>query len=114
MLERESELYEQKKQAAQAADQAVSVARARVADATTHIARAEAVLSGIERRRSEAYQRLDRLRSERETLEMRAVELSDEARELAGRLSGLRSDKQSSVDRKAQLEQDDAAFSGRT
>jgi chromosome segregation protein len=106
VLERESELYEQKKQAAQAADQAVSVARARVADASTHIARAEAVLSGIERRRSEAYQRLDRLRGERETLEMRAVELAEQARELSARLSGLRSDKQSSVERKAQLEQE--------
>ena len=63
-------------------------------------------MGGIERRRSEAYQRLDRLRSERETLEMRAVELAEQARELSARLSGLRSDKQSSAERKAQLEQD--------
>ncbi|HEX6240727.1 MAG TPA: chromosome segregation protein SMC [Polyangiales bacterium] len=106
VLERETELYEQRKRAAQDADQSMNLARSRVADATTNIARAEAVLGGFERRRNEAYARLERMRGERETLEMRAMELAEQARELAARLTGLRSDKESSADRKQQLEQD--------
>jgi chromosome segregation protein len=105
VLARETELCEQKKRAASDADQAMNLARSRVAEATTRIARAEAVLSQFERRRSEAFQRLERLRSERETLEMRVVDLADETRELAARLAGLRGEKQSSVERKAELEQ---------
>jgi chromosome segregation protein len=112
VLERETELHEQKKRAAHDADQSMNVARSRVADATTNIARAEAVLSGFERRRNEAYARLERLRTERETLEMRAVELSEQARELAARLGGLRGDKQSSAERKLQIEQDLTRFRG--
>jgi chromosome segregation protein len=104
VLERETETLEQKKRAAQEADQAMNVARQRVAECSTRIARAEAVLSQFERRRTEAYQRLERLRTERETLEMRTIELSESTRELAARLEGLRSDKQTSVERKQELE----------
>jgi chromosome segregation protein len=104
VLERELALGEQKKRAASEADQAMNLARSRVAEATTRIARAEAVLSQFERRRSEAFARLERLRSEREDLEMRVVDLAEQTRELAARLSGLRGDKQVSVDRKAELE----------
>ncbi|MDB4974927.1 MAG: Chromosome partition protein smc [Myxococcaceae bacterium] len=104
VLERELELHEQKKRSAAEADQAMNLARSRVADATTRIARAEAVLSQFERRRSEAFSRLERLRNEREDLEMRTLDLSEQTRELAARLSGLRSDKQTSVERKAELE----------
>jgi chromosome segregation protein len=88
------------------------VARSRVAEAATHIARAEAVLGGFERRRSEAYARLERLRSERETLEMRVVELAEQARELAARLTGLRGDKQATAERKLVLEQELASMRG--
>jgi chromosome segregation protein len=105
VLEREQELGEQKKRASSEADQAMNAARARVSEANTRIARAEAVATQFERRRSEAYARLERLRSEREDLEIRVVDLSEEARELAARLSGLRGDKASSVERKAELEQ---------
>jgi chromosome segregation protein len=104
VLEREAERLEARKRSAQEAEQAVHAARSRVAEAATRIARAEAVLAGFERRRGDAYQRLERLRSERETLEMRVVELSEQTRELAARLEGLRGDKRSSVERKAELE----------
>ncbi|MEY4514735.1 MAG: hypothetical protein RLZZ450_6857 [Pseudomonadota bacterium] len=105
VLEREIELGEQKKRSASEADTAMNLARSRVSEATTRIARAEAVLSQFERRRSEAFARLERLRSEREDLEMRVVDLAEESRELSARLSGLRGDKQTSVSRKAELEQ---------
>jgi chromosome segregation protein len=105
VLERELAVWEQKKQSATEADQAMNLARSRVADATTRIARAEAVLSQFERRRSEAFARLERLRNEREDLEMRTMDLAEQTRELSARLSGLRGDKQSSVERKAELEQ---------
>jgi chromosome segregation protein len=104
VLERETERLETRKRSAHEAEQAVHAARSRVAEAATRIARAEAVLLGFERRRGDAYQRLDRLRTERETLEMRVVELSEQTRELAARLEGLRTDKRSSVERKAELE----------
>ncbi len=106
VLERESELLEQRKRAAQDADQAMNVARSRVTETATRIARAEAVLSGFERRRGEAFQRLERLRSERETLEMRTMELAEQTRELAARLDGLRGDKQTTVERKGELERE--------
>jgi chromosome segregation protein len=112
VLERESERHEHARRAAQDADQAVNTARARVAEASTRIARAEAVLAGVERRRGEAYQRLSRLRAERETLEQRVVELSDETRELAARLLGLRGERESSTERREQLEQELAAARG--
>jgi chromosome segregation protein len=105
VLEREQEIGEQKKRASSEADQAMNAARARVSEANTRIARAEAVASQFERRRSEAYGRLERLRSEREDLEIRIVDLAEEVRELAARLSGLRGDKASSAERKAELEQ---------
>ncbi len=104
VLERETELLEQKKRSAHDADQAVNVARARVSEAATRIARAEAVLGGFERRRADAYQRLQRLRTERETLEMRAVELHEQTRELSARLEGLRGDKKSTAERKLELD----------
>ncbi|MDB4989823.1 MAG: Chromosome partition protein smc, partial [Myxococcaceae bacterium] len=104
VLERELELHEQKKRSASDADQAMNLSRSRVAEATTRIARAEAVLSQFERRRSEAFARLERLRNEREDLEMRTIDLAEQTRELAARLSGLRGDKQSSVERRAELE----------
>jgi chromosome segregation protein len=106
VLERETELYETKRRAAAEADQASNRARSHVGEASTRIARAEAVLSGFERRRGDAYQRLERMRAERETLEMRTVELAEETRELSARLSGLRGDKADTVARKAQLEQE--------
>jgi chromosome segregation protein len=106
VLERETELYEQKKRGASEADQAMNRVRSKVSEASTRIARAEAVLAGFERRRGDAYGRLERLRSERENLEMRTVELSEETRELAARLSGLRSDKQLAVERKGELERE--------
>jgi chromosome segregation protein len=112
VLERESELYDGHKRAAQAADQSVNTARAGVAEASTQIARAEAVLGGFERRRSDAYQRLERLRSEREDLEMRVVELSEQTRELSARLTGLRSDKLSNAERKTELEQELVSLRG--
>ncbi|HEX5661030.1 MAG TPA: chromosome segregation protein SMC [Polyangiales bacterium] len=105
VLEREQEIGEQKKRASSEADQAMNAARARVSESNTRIARAEAVASQFERRRSEAYSRLERLRSEREDLEIRIVDLAEDARELAARLTGLRGDKASSVERKAELEQ---------
>ena len=104
VLEREVELAEQKKRASSDADQAMNAARSRMAEASTRIARAEAVLSQFERRRGEAFQRLERLRSEREELEMRVVDLADEARELGGRLAGLRGEKQATAERKLELE----------
>jgi chromosome segregation protein len=106
VLERETELLEQRKRAAQESDQAMNAARTRVGEAATRIARAEAVVSQYERRKSEAYQRLERLRTERETLEVRVVELAESTRELAARLEGLRGDKQSSAERKQELERE--------
>ncbi|HEY6878424.1 MAG TPA: chromosome segregation protein SMC, partial [Polyangiales bacterium] len=105
VLEREQELGEQKKRASNEADQAMNAARARVSEANTRIARAEAVATQFERRRGEAYNRLERLRSEREDLELRVVDLVEQTRELAARLSGLRGEKASSAERKAELEQ---------
>lgn len=106
VLERESELLEQRKSAASEAEQALTAGRARVGEANTRIARAEAVVAGWERRREEANQRLTRLRDERSSLEIRTGQLQAETRELAARLEGLRGAKQNSAERKAELEQE--------
>jgi chromosome segregation protein len=112
VLEREQEIGEQKRRASSEADNAMNAARARVSEASTRIARAEAVASQFERRRGEAYARLERLRSEREDLEIRVVDLVEQTRELAARLAGLRGDKASSAERKAELEQSLSTLKG--
>ena len=103
-LEREVAILDERKLAAQEAEQTVSSARARVSESAQRIARTEAVLKGFERRRDEARTRLDRLRSEREELEGRTVELAQEADELRTRLEGLREGKTTTAERKEQLE----------
>ncbi|AKF05403.1 chromosome segregation protein SMC [Sandaracinus amylolyticus] len=103
-LEREVAILDERKLAAQEAEQTVSSARSRVSESAQRIARAEAVLKGYERRRDEARTRLDRMRSEREELEGRLVELAQEADELRTRLEGLREGKNTTAERKEQLE----------
>lgn len=103
-LEREVGILDERKLAAQEAEQTVSAARSRLSEAQQRIARAEAVLKGFERRRDEARTRLDRMRTEREELESRMVELAQEASELRNRLEGLSEGKTTTKERKEQLE----------
>lgn len=105
-LDREARELETRKSAEQEAEQLVSSARARVAEAQARIARAEAVRESVSRRREEGRNRLERLRSEREEHEARVVELAQQADELRARLNGLRSGKASTAARREELEKE--------
>ncbi len=103
-LERENAILEERRLAASEAEAVTSQARTRLNEASQRIARAEAVQKGFERRREEARARLERLRSEREELSSRVVDLHQETDELRVCLEGLRGGKQTTAERKEQLE----------
>lgn len=105
-LRRENEELERRRAAAEDAERVVAGARARVSDARTRIARAEAVLHGFERRREEARARLDKMRVDREGLAQRVVEVEQEAAALKARLERLASGKEQTASRKTELQQE--------
>ena len=104
LLAVENTEFERRRTAAAEAERVVLGARARVAEAGSRIARAEAVLDGFERRRDENRARLERLRTEREAHAQKVVELGQEAGELKARLVGLRSGKVGTAQRREELE----------
>ncbi|MDH5493198.1 MAG: chromosome segregation protein SMC, partial [Myxococcales bacterium] len=83
---------------------AVTQAAARLSDARSRIARAEAVLVGFERRKESERVRLDKLRASLEALGSRRIELAQEHDVWLARLEGLRGGKAQTASRKEELE----------
>lgn len=104
LLAGENAELERRRASVEEAERAVVNARARVGEAQTRIARAEAVLVGFERRRVEERARLERLHTEGDELAQRKVELEQSQAEHAARLEGLRSGKQQTAARRDEIE----------
>ena len=105
-LLREAAILDERKKALAEAEQTVSLAQKRLSDATSRIARARAVLEGFTRRKGDAMIRLERLRSEREELEERVIELAQQKSELEVRAHALVSGKETTAERRGQLEEE--------
>jgi chromosome segregation protein len=103
---RESLELEGRREAADTAERTLLAARGRVSEADTRIARADAVLSGLERRQSDQRARMERIETERRELSERIAELRQEADEQRARLLGLQSDQTSFGEQRGQLEQE--------
>jgi len=86
-------------------DARVNDRRAAIAKAQTESAGAEAKLAAFERRQTEMGARLDKLRIERESLEVARVEHAARARELARSIEDLRAGRVTSAAEKMRLEQ---------
>jgi chromosome segregation protein len=87
------------------ADARVADRRQAIAKAQAAIATAEARLSAFERRQGEMCARLEKLRLEREALDVARVEHGARARELARSIEDLRAGRVTSAAEKARLEQ---------
>jgi chromosome segregation protein len=98
--------FERRRAAAEQAELALLAVRERISEADKRIARADAVLAGLERRRLDQRARLERIESERGELADRMAELRQEADELRARLLGLHSDKDTIGEQRGQLEQE--------
>ena len=86
------------------ADRRVAEHRQTIATARAQIASSEARLTGFERRRGEMAARLDKVRAERESLEMSRIELAARGEELARSLDDLRAGRTTSAAEKLRLE----------
>jgi chromosome segregation protein len=106
VLARESQELDRRRTAADDAENALVLSRGKLAEAGARIARADAVLLGLEQRRSDQRARLVRVEAERRELIERIAQLQQEAGELNARLSGLRSDKDTIGEQRGQLEQE--------
>ena len=103
LLQQANEL-ETRRVSAREAEQLVGSARGKLSESQQRIARAEAVLTGFERRRNEAGVRLTRMQQERDELEKKHQMLAEELEVSRARLDGLRNGKVESAERKAELE----------
>ncbi|NOY91246.1 MAG: chromosome segregation protein SMC, partial [Deltaproteobacteria bacterium] len=104
LFESEQAELASRREAATEAESVLTAARARVSEAAQRIARAEAVLTGFERRKAQERQRLEQLTSERESAEVRRVEVGQELSALEVRLTGLRSGSQATQAKKDEIE----------
>jgi chromosome segregation protein len=85
----ESSALEQRRAASEDAERGLTGLRAQVADADRRIARADAMLTGFDKRREDTRTRLNRIEGERADLMLRAAQQRQEADELRARLEGL-------------------------
>jgi chromosome segregation protein len=104
VLRRESDELERRRVASEEAERALDGSRARIGEAQTRIARAEAVLASFDKRRGDGQGRLDRFVAERKSMEERAADLHRKAEELRARLQGLRGGKDEILSRRDQIE----------
>lgn len=105
-LAKENEELERRRVAVADAERAMAMARGRLGDAKTRIARAETVLAGVSRRRTEQLAQIESRRGEREASLARADALEEERRTLAARLEGLRGGQAATAQEKEDLERE--------
>jgi chromosome segregation protein len=97
---------ERRREAATETERSLIAARERMTEADKRIARADAVLLGLAKRREDQRARMLRIETDRNELNERAHELRAQSEELRARLVGLRSDKTSIGEQRGQLEQE--------
>ena len=104
LLEEVEAELQTRKNTAEEADMALANARARLSEAQTHVAGAQAVLNSYEVRRQEIRERLQRFQQETEALGTREVEFHQQRGEHDARMLGLRSGKVETAERQSEIE----------